>query len=51
MSTQPGESGPLREDDGPLSQRAHDEQSAYPQNDQPAGDPGAAQDRREGDMS
>lgn len=44
-------SQPLHDDDGPLSQRAHDEESAYPQNDQPAGDPEAADERREGDMS
>jgi len=51
VSTQPEEGGPLREDDGPLSQRAHDEESAYPQNDQPSGDPDAAEDRREGEMT
>lgn len=31
---------PLDESDGPLSQRAHDAQSAYPSNDQPAVEPG-----------
>jgi hypothetical protein len=41
----------LREDDSPLEQRAHDAESAYPKNDQPEGDPGADNDRREGDMT
>lgn len=31
---------PLSADDGPLSQRAHDPESAYPSNDQPAVDAG-----------
>jgi hypothetical protein len=35
VTTRPADS--LGQDDGPLEQRAHDAESAYPNNDQPAG--------------
>lgn len=51
MIARPSDREALQDDDGPLGQRAHDAESAYPKNDQPDVAVGDEGDRRQGDGS